>query len=268
MAAIPKKVRVASNPTRPKTKTNASRPAGHHKKGTSTHMAKNKKKKTSSAGGHKKPNPMMMMPKKKKKNRNPSGLAATIGSPKDLVTGAVAGLAAAVATRQIPQMVLGTNNTSWEGYGANFITALAATWAAGTFGGPAAGRGAAIGGMVIVLDRILSDTVSPISSYLALSGVGDAAAYSKLGTIRQGYYTHPNLQNPDGTMYIPDPFNDAAVQAVMAKYPQLAAPMMQAAAASGGGHGGKMGAVNPSSLRKHTANGMLLSSRFQGRFNQ
>lgn len=258
MAAIPKKVRVASNPTR--SKSNSSRPSAA-KKGT--HMAKAATKKKPNGGGRKKPNTSAMH--KKKRRPNPSGLAATIGSPKDLVTGAVAGLASAVATRQIPQMILGTGNTSWEGYGANFVTALVATWAAGTFAGPAAGRGALIGGMVIVLDRVLSEQVSPISSYLALSGVGDATAYSKLGTIREGYYTHPNLQNPDGTMYVPDPFNDAAVQAVVAKYPQIASAMM--AQAQGGG-GGKMGAVNPSALRKHTANGMLLSSRFQGRFNQ
>lgn len=258
MAAIPKKVRVASNPTR----SNKSRPKAA-KKGH--HMAKAATKKRPNGGGKKKARPNTTAMHHRKKRRNPTGLASTIGSPKDLVTGAVAGLASAVATRQIPQMILGTGNTSWEGYAANFITALVATWGAGTFAGPAAGRGALIGGMVIVLDRVLSEQVSPISSYLALSGVGDHAAYSKLGTIRQGYYTHPNLQNPDGSMYVPDPFSDAAVQAVVAKYPQLAAPIM---AASGGAPGGKMGAVNPSALRKHTANGMLLSSRFQGRFNQ
>jgi hypothetical protein len=258
MAAIPKKVRVASNPARSKRKNKSSRPSAA-KKGT--HMAKAARKKPN-GGGRKKPNTSAMHHKKRRRH-NPSGLAATIGSPKDLVTGAVAGLASAVATRQVPQMILGAGNTSWEGYGANLVTAIAATWAAGTFGGPAAGRGALIGGMVIVLDRVLSEQISPISSYLSLSGVGDANAYSKLGTIRQGYYSHPNLQNPDGSMYIPDPFNDAAVQAVVAKYPQLAAPIMQA---SGGG--GRVGAVNPSALRKHTANGMLLSSRFQGRFNQ
>ncbi len=262
MAAIPKKVRVASNPTR---KHNTSRPKAA-KKGT--HMAKAATKKKPNGGGKKKARNTTAMHHKKRR-RNPSGLAATIGSPKDLVTGAVAGLASAVATRQIPQMILGTSNTSWEGYAANFVTALVATWGAGTFAGPAAGRGALIGGMVIVLDRVLSDQVSPISSYLALSGVGDQNAYSKLGTIRTGYYAHPGLQNPDGSMYIPDPFNDAAVAAVVAKYPQLAAPIMAAASGGGGAHaGGKMGAVNPSALRKHTANGMLLSSRFQGRFNQ
>lgn len=205
-------------------------------------------------------NPMPMTHRRRRR-RNP-GIGSVIGSPKELVTGAVAGLASAVATRQIPQLVLGTGNTGWEGYAANLVTAIAAAWAAGAFMGPAAGRGALIGGSVIVLDRILSDTISPISSYLALSGVGDAQAYSKLGTIRSGFYAHPGLQNPDGSLYIPDPFNDAAVQAVLQKYPNLAAPIAAASA------GGKMGAVRPSALRPHMANGMMLSSRYQGRFNQ
>lgn len=203
-----------------------------------------------------------MFHKTRRRKSNPGGLAGTIGSPKDLVVGGVAGLVSAVATRQLPQLILSTSNAGMEGYAANAVTALVATWLAGAFGGPAAGRGAAIGGAVIILDRVLSDNVSPISQYLSLSGVGDHAAYSKLGTIRQGFFTHPGLQNPDGSLYVPDPYTDQAVAAVLAKYPQLAAPI---AAAAGGG---RMGAVNPSAMRRHSANGMLLSSRFQGRFNQ
>jgi hypothetical protein len=253
------KFNVASNPRR--SNAAGSRPPAA-KKGHHMAKAAPRKKKAANGGMRKKAsrNPAMF---KKKRRHNPSGLVATIGSPKDLVTGGVAGLVAAIATRQLPQMILTTANSGWEGYAANAVTALAATWAAGTFMGPAAGRGALIGGMVILLDRILSEQVSPISSYLSLSGVGDAAAYSKLGTIRAGYYSHPNLQNPDGSMYVPDPVTEAAMQAVAARYPQLAAPMAQAASG-----GGRVGAVNPSSLRRHTANGMLMSSRFQGRFNQ
>jgi hypothetical protein len=265
MAQQGQKFNVASNPHR---SGSSSRPPAT-KKGRKGMAKTGTKKRTAPNGGpHRKAkskskNPATMH---RKKRRNPTGLGATIGSPKDLITGGVAGLASAIATRQLPQLVLSTGNTGVEGYAANLLTALVATWAAGTFAGPAAGRGALIGGMVILLDRVLSEQVSPISQYLSLSGVGDATAYSKLGTIRQGYYSHPNLQNPDGSMYVPDPVTDAAVQAVVARYPQLAAPVAQAV--TGGHGGGKMGAVNPSSLRRHTANGMLLSSRFQGRFNQ
>jgi hypothetical protein len=256
------KVRVASNPH----KRNSQPPAA--KKGARRDMAKSGKRKATANGGkktyHKPRKKAARNPSGHRRRRNPSGIGSIIGSPKELVIGGAAGLASAVATRQIPQMILGANNTGWMGYGSNLLTGLVATWAAGAFGGPAAGRGAAVGMMVILLDRVLSEQVSPLSQYLSLSGVGDAAAYSKLGTIRDGFYTHPNLLNADGSLYIPDPFSDDAVRAVVAKYPQLAAPIQQAAAAGAG----RMGAVNPSALRRHTASGMLLSSRFQGRFQQ
>jgi hypothetical protein len=247
-----RKFTVASNPHR---KT-SSRPPATKKR---SNMAKSPKKKKANGGAHRKASNAHRKPRRK----NPGEFASTVGSAKDLVSGAVAGLVSAVATRQLPQVVLGAANTSMEGYAANIVTAAVATWVAGKFGGPAAGRGALIGGAVIVLDRVLSDNVSPISSYLSLSGVGDHTAYSKLGTIRPGFFTHPGLQNPDGSLYVPDPYTDAATAAVLAKYPQLAAPIAQAQAT-----GPRMGAVNPSALRRHTANGMMLSSRFQGRFNQ
>ena len=245
-----RKFTVASNPRR-----TSSRPPATRKGNT---MAKSPKKKKANGGArNRKATNSSKTKRRTRRTGNPMGLGG-----KDLITGAVAGLASAVATRQLPQLVLGAGNTGPEGYAANVVAAAVSTWLAAKFGGPAAGRGALIGGSVIVLDRVLSDYVSPISSYLSLSGVGDHQAYSKLGTIRSGFFTHPGLQNPDGSMYVPDPYTAAAVQAVVAAYPSLAAPI--AAATSGN----RMGAVNPSALRRHTANGMMLSSRFQTRFNQ
>lgn len=245
-----KKFTVASNPHRASSRPPATR------KGSKMATSPKKKKKANGGAHHKKA-------AKKNPSRRRRSNPTPMGSMKELVTGGVAGLASAVATRQIPQMILGVANAGMEGYAANIVTAAVATWLASKFGGPAAGRGALIGGSVIVLDRVLSDNVSPIASYLSLSGVGDHAAYSKLGTIRSGFFTHPGLQNPDGSMYVPDPYTAAAVQAVVTAYPQLAAPI---AAATGGG--GRVGAVRPSALRTHSANGMMLSSRFQGRFQQ
>lgn len=244
-----RKFTVASNPH-----GSGSRPPATRKGNT---MAKSPKKKKANGGAHHKKATAKKNGTRRRRTHNP-----TIGTMKELLTGGVAGLVSAVATRQIPQMVLGTANAGMEGYGANIVVTAISTWLASKFGGPTAARGALIGGSVIVLDRVLSDNVSPISSYLSLSGVGDHQAYSKLGTIRSGFFTHPGLQNPDGSMYVPDPYTAAAVQAVVTAYPQLAAPI---AAATGGG--GRVGAVRPSALRTHTANGMMLSSRFQGRFN-
>jgi len=251
---------LVANPHRSR---NSSRPPAT-KKGH--HMAKTGSKKSRPNGGksthHRKAakrNPMSS----RRRRRNPSGgFSGAIGSGKELIVGGVSGLASAIITRQLPQIVLGGNNSGIEGYGANIVTGMVATWLAGMFGGPAAGRGAAIGAAVIVLDRVISEQVSPLAPYVSLSGVGDAAAYSKLGTIRKGFYTHPNLLNPDGSMYVPDPLTDAAVSAVMND------PALAARIAAGAPQAGRVGAVNPSALRRHVASGQMLSSRFATRFNQ
>lgn len=249
MAQTQKKVKYASNPNR----------GGSKKKGGSSMAKKNGKKNS------KKSNPIGMH---RKRRRNPDGVAAIIGSPKDMLITGVAGLVSAVATRQLPQLILNAGNTGIEGYAANLATALLATWAAGALAGPKAAWGAVTGGLVILLDRVLTEQVSPIGPYLALSGVGDATAMGKMGTIREGYYAHPGLVDGNGNLITPAPFTNAAVAAVMAN-PQIAAAVNNMMANGGGaGGGGKMGAVQPSALRRHTASGALMSSRYQGRFNQ
>ena len=167
MATFPKTFNVASNPHR---RASGSRPPAR-KKGSTMAKAGTKKKNASHGGKRKTTGKANPHRKRNRGMRNPS-LSAMVGTPKELIMGSVAGLAAAVATRQIPQLILGAGNTAMEGYFANAATALAATFGAGALFGPAAGRGALIGGMVILLDRVfLSDNISPISSYLALSGV-------------------------------------------------------------------------------------------------
>jgi hypothetical protein len=262
MAVAKKRFAVASNPRH---REKSSRPHAAPKKGN-THMAKSGRPKKNKAA--RKPsgtkNPFMTHRRKK---RNPSGIGAIIGSPKNVLEMGVAGLASAVATRQLPQMVLSTNNTGATGYFANAVTALGMTFLAGSVAGPSAGTGAFVGGLVILLDRILTEQVSPIGQYLTLSGVGDATAMTKLGTVRDGFYFHPNLVNSDGSLYIPDPITQAAVQAVVAKYPGITQPQALQMVTQAGG-GGRVGAVNPDVMRRHTASGQLLSSRFQGRFQQ
>lgn len=253
MATMPKNVRVASNPRR-----TGSRPNAAPKKRS------NAMKKSKAARRKSSKNPIGSH-RKRKSHRNPHGMNDVIGRPQEALVMGLAGLASAVATRQLPQLVLQANNTGVEGYAANLVTALVATWAASAFGGPKAGMGALTGGLVILLDRVLTEQVSPIGPYLSLSGVGDPTAVRRLGTIRDGYYFHPGLQNPDGSMLVPQPVLDAAVKAVVAAYPQVAAPLSQAMGNASGG--ANMGAVRPSALRTHAANGQLLSSRFQGRFN-
>ena len=105
MAKLAKKFNVASNPHRKNSRPRAAAKKGHH-------MAKaGMKRKAANTNTKKRSNPHPM----RQAQRNPGGLAATIGSPKELFTASVAGLVSAVATRQIPQMVLGANNTGIRG---------------------------------------------------------------------------------------------------------------------------------------------------------
>lgn len=264
MATIPKKVRVAANPKRSNRPAHSSRPTNaaprkgnkmkNHKKAANAKMP-NRHKKNTAANPHR---------RKNRRRSNPEMFGASTG---DLVMSSVAGLANAVLTKQLPQLLFESGNTGIEGYAMNLVTALAGAWAAGKFAGPKAGMGAMVGGMVILLDRILTEQFSSIGSYLSLSGVGDATAVTRMGTVRDGYYLHPTMVDGNSNMIVPDPVTQAAMSAVLAKYPQLAAPMATAVTTGAGG-GGSMHAVNPSSLRKHVASGQLLSSRFQGRFNQ
>ncbi len=256
MAKALKKVRVASNPHRKP----ASKKRPNAKKGSHTHhMAKNKKK-NKAASHHKKGNPATHHRWRAKRNPSLSGI---IGSPKEILISAVAGTAGFVASSQIPQLILQANNTGPMGYAANAATGVAITLAAGAFAGPVAGRAAMVGSLVMLVDRLITENLSSIGPYLTISGVGDATATHRMGTIRDGYYLHPTMVDGQGNMIVPDPVTQAAIAAVLAKYPQIAAPLAQAVQT-----GGKMGAVNPSGLRRHTASGQLLSSRFQSRFNQ
>jgi hypothetical protein len=239
MATTPKKIRVASNPHRHAT---SSRP--HAAKKKAGRMAKTGIKKAAKKA---KKNPFgKKTVQKSKSRRNPSGIMAAIGTPKDVLIAGVAGLASAVATRQLPQMLMTTDNEGWVGYAANAGVALAATYAAGVFVGPVAAKAAFVGGIVILLDRILTEQVSPIGQYLTLSGVGDATAMTKLGTIGDGYYIHPTVVDSNGKPIIPHEVSDAALAAMISRYPQLAAPAPAAGRSN-------VGRVNS-------------SSRFQGRF--
>jgi hypothetical protein len=258
MAKAAKKVRVASNPQRKKSAKN-SRPRKATRKGSHTHMTKNGKKRKASNPRRRKANTQVHH--RRRRAHNPSFL----GSGKDIMVSAVAGLASAIATSQLPQLILSSNNTGWMGYLANIGTAIAATVLANSVAGPSAGKAAMVGGAVIVLDRFLTENVSAIGPYITLSGVGDATA-ARMGTIRDGYYLHPTMVDGSGNMIVPQPVTDAAVAAVLAQYPSIAAPLASAMQQNGKKTAG-MGAVNPSALRRHTASGQLLSSRFQGRFN-
>jgi hypothetical protein len=74
-----------------------------------------------------------------------------------------------VATRVIPQMILGTNNTGIVGYAANAAAGLAGAWLASKFS-VKAGHGALLGAAVAIASRILSDTMGQNALGGGLSG--------------------------------------------------------------------------------------------------
>ncbi len=233
MATVGKPIKVYSNPHRAGKRSSKMAKAKKGEKnpmpsGLKAYWAKHRKggkpkrKNTSLAIvplGHHAPAGYATNPKKKKK-RNPEGLRQLIGSPKSLLIQGVAGLTSAVATRQLPQMVMGPSNTGWKGYGANVLVGAAATWAAASFVGPDAGKAALVGALVIIFDRVLTEKVSPVGKYLSLAGVGDATAATRLGTIAEGYYIHPTVYDASGRPIVPHEITDAALFAYNAQAPK------------------------------------------------
>ncbi|HZT36621.1 MAG TPA: hypothetical protein VFA28_01895 [Bryobacteraceae bacterium] len=188
-----------------------------------------KKRKNGTKKAARKPNPVIVIrdakakknPSKKRHHRshNPS----ILGTSKEMVESGAYALAGLVVARQLPQMLLKTNNTGWKGYLSNAAAALAAAYAAGKFAGPKAANDVLIGGGLYLVNRVLTEQFSPIGKALSLSGVGDAAASSSMGRVKPGYFPLPVQRDRDGKPIIPQ----AIVDAVKA---QLPAPAAAAAA--------------------------------------
>ena len=186
---------------------------------------KNSAHRNGSSKKRRNPQALALIPNRRRnpKRRNPDFLRSVVGNPKTLVIGAVSGLTAAVITRQLPQMLMKQNNTGWKGYLANAAAGLASTYAASRLAGPEAATAALIGASVIILDRVLTEKVSPLGKYLALSGAGDATATGNLGTIADGYFIHPVIVDRRGQPVIPHQITDASLAAMRQQFPQLAA---------------------------------------------
>lgn len=192
-------------------------------------MAKKATKNGAKTASHKKAarksNPVVIIPAghaarpngKRRKKRNPDGFPPAKRAA-EMIGFALASL---VATRQVPQWLLGVKNTGVLGYFSNIVTTLLGTWGAAKAAGPDAALGAFIGGNMYTASRGLIEYVSPVGRYLTLSGVGDAAAASKLAGVplRQGYFPVP-VQFRNGQPVIPQ----AIVDAVRASLPAAPAP--------------------------------------------
>lgn len=183
-------------------------------------MAQTKKKKSPPK---RRRNPVQFGSKKQyRRRRNPS--SRTI-PPIDLAKGGFVALLGLIATRQVPQMVLGAKNSGWIGYIANLATAAVAAAAASRFVTKAAGQYVLIGGGLYTVSRVLTEQFSPVGKYFALSGVGDAQA-AGLGTIKSGYFPVPVVTDARNNPAIPSAIIDAARAAIA---PPAAAPAQASA---------------------------------------
>lgn len=162
---------------------------------------------------------------RRKYKRNPEFAKGIISKPVQLLKAGAVGALAFFATRQIPQYLLKEKNFSWVGYFANFLTALAATWAADKYFGAAAGQAAFVGGGMYVFNRI-ADEQTPLGKEISLvSGLrgvrGDPRAVG-VGSIVPGYFAAPPISDRNGNPIIPQQIIDASVAAMRANVPAAA----------------------------------------------
>lgn len=166
------------------------------------------------------------------RRRNPIS-SNIVAKPVQLLKAGAIGAIAYFATRQVPQVLLKTRNTSWVGYLANLLTALGCAGVADKYFGPEAGQSAFVGGGMYLFTRVLNDQ-TPYGATLALSGVGDPAAIGarNLRGLVPGFFASPAIVTRDGQPVAAQFQNviDAAVQQSVAKMPAPAA----AAGVSGG----------------------------------
>jgi hypothetical protein len=163
------------------------------------------------------------------RRRNPLNMSI-IGKPVELLKAGAIGAIAYFATRQVPQIVLKTRNTSWLGYLGNLLTALGCAGVAAKYFGPQAGQSAFVGGGMYLFGRVLNDQ-TPYGNALNLSGVGDPHAAGLRGLV-PGFFSSPVITDRGGAAITAQfqPVIDAAVSAARAQNP---APAV-AAGVSGG----------------------------------
>lgn len=148
----------------------------------------------------------------RRRHRNPSA-GSILSRPLGMAKAGTIAFGSLLLTRQVPQWILGANNTGWLGYLANVSMTIANTVVAHMAAGKEAAFSAGIGGTLYVLNRVMTEQFSPIGKYISLSGVGDAAASSKMGALRPGYYPVPVRYDQSGNPIIPQAILDAAATA-------------------------------------------------------
>lgn len=106
-----------------------------------------------------------------RRRSNPGG---AFGSPKDWLSGGAGVLTGVVATRGLPQLVLGSSNTGVMGYAANAVATAISTFAAHMLmkGNRVFTSAVLAGGVAALISRVIGD-YSLLGSYSANVGLGD-----------------------------------------------------------------------------------------------
>ena len=190
-------------------------------------------------------------PRRKRGKRNPRGIGSF--SLADVGKASLAGVGGALATRSLPQMLLGAKNTGAMGYLANAAVAIGGGYGLAAFMAPLWGMGWIVGGLTATGLRIWSDHISQTSA-AALSGLRDLGdldfSSDGIGYLRDFVNTPFPLpttsENVNGNYVVQDP------------YPaQLPAPAPAPAAAAPGSQA--PGAKSPAPAPAHSR----LAPRFQ-----
>ena len=195
------------------------------KKGTQMASTKKARRRSAASGHHKTKHHRRTRQNTGKKMHHRRRHNPGLGAIGPLITTSAFALAGAAASKIIPQMLLGANNTSWVGYGANALTGFLLWLAADRIlKNRTAATGVAIGTAVMIMDRMIND-MTPFGSYLSGAGFGDYQA--------QAFVTPQVLQ---------DPYNSAAIRIPGPWLPPLpmpaSTPSKAAAAVGVGAYGG------------------------------
>lgn len=167
--------------------------------------------------------------------RNPDVLGMSLGKIAKMTA---AGVVSGIATRSVPQLILGANNAGVVGYAANAATAFVSGLVAKWIGGQDAAVGAIIGGGTALVQRIVSDLMGSKLGDLNLSGDLDF----DLGFYIGNSFPLPTAGN--GPYLLNPGYSGQPMPSVSVGGPAMvsaALPAAAAAAAAGGGHHG-MGA--------------------------
>src|SRR5271170_402320 len=159
-----------------------------------------------------------------------------------------------VATRLIPQALLGANNTGIVGYAANAATGLAGAWLASKFS-PKAGHGALLGAAVAVASRILSDTMGQN----ALGGGLSGDMGGELGFYVNSAYPLPQASNGPLMLSAGVPGGQSLSWSLPGQMPAVVTTAAGTQAVAAGGAGGSNAALATASQPSQSPAGVWAS---------